>query len=130
MGASGIYKNYARLILPQGVTIKGVRAYQTDGSYTNITYDITDFDNRKDLGFYFEVPPGVISKIQIVWNSPSNKLSEGGEYRINIRKQSGTEADPLSVKVAFQDLALTGDSHSLYNTDLAKDFSLKLFVKP
>ncbi|HLD92550.1 MAG TPA: DUF4012 domain-containing protein [Patescibacteria group bacterium] len=130
LGASGIYKNYARLILPQGVTIKGVRAYQTDGSYTNLDYDIVDFESRKDLGFYFEVSPGVINKIQIVWNSPTDKLFEGGEYRINIRKQSGAEADPLSVKVSYQDLALTGDGPSLYNTDLAKDFNLKLFVKP
>lgn len=130
VGVSGIYKNYARLILPQEVNIKGVRLYQEDGSYSDLDYEIVDFDNRKDLGFYFEVSPGTDSKVQIVWNSPTNKLLDGGEYIINIRKQSGTERDPLLVKVDYQDLTLTGGGPSLYNTDLAKDFRIKLFVKP
>lgn len=130
VGASGIYKNYARLILPQEVNIRGVRLYQEDGSYSNLDYEIEDFDNRKDIGFYFEVFPGKSNKIQIVWNSPTSKLLDGGEYRINIRKQSGTENDPLEVKVDYQDLTLTGGGSSHYNTDLAKDFKIKLFVKP
>ena len=130
VGVSGIYKNYARLILPSGVNIHGVRIYRVDGTYVNLAYDVENFKNRKDLGFYFEVPPGNISKLQIVWSTPTDKLLEGGEYRMNIRKQAGTDADPLDIKISFQDLSLTGDGPSHYNTDLAKDFNLKLFVKP
>ena len=130
IGLSGIYKNYARLILPTTANIHGVRIYKIDGTYLDLIYDIEKYKDRKDLGFYFEVPPSSISKIQIVWSTPTDKLSEGGEYRLNIRKQAGTENDPLDIKIAFQDLALTGDGPSHYNTDLAKDFNLKLFVKP
>ena len=130
VGVSGIYKNYARLILPNSANIHGVRIYKVDGTYVDLTYDIENYKNRKDLGFYFEVSPSSVSKIQVVWSTPTNKLLEGGEYRMNIRKQAGTEVDPLDIKIAFQDLSLTGDGPSHYNTDLAKDFNLKLFVKP
>ncbi|KKP46523.1 MAG: hypothetical protein UR39_C0010G0035 [Candidatus Woesebacteria bacterium GW2011_GWA1_33_30] len=130
IGSSGTYKNYARLVLPQGINIKGIRMYQIDGSFVDLEYDIEDYQNRKDIGFYFEVPPDNITKIQAVWISPTDKLSQGGEYRMKVRKQAGTEQDPLNINISYQDLSLTGDIPSHYNTDLAYDFNLKLFVKP
>lgn len=129
-GTSGTYKNYARLILPKEADIKGVRLYYVDGSYVDLAYDIEEFEARKDLGFYFEVFPETTNKIQIVWNITTDMLIQGGEYKLKIRKQAGTEADELTVNIYTQDLILTGKDTSSYNTDLSKDFKLKLFVKP
>lgn len=130
VGNLGVYKNYARLIVPKESQIGGVRVYETSGEYYDVQYDVVDTDTRKEVGFLVELLPGTQKRVQLVWNLKSDQLSLGGEYNINVLKQAGTDQDSLSVIIRSTDLALTGKSLSSYNTTLAKDFKAKMFFKP
>lgn len=130
IGNMGVYKNYARILLPVGAKIGGVRLYDATGGYSDLEYDLIDTDGRREVGFLVEVLPGTQKKLQIVWNIETKKLELGGQYDLVIRKQAGTEADELVVNVRSSDLALTGRSLSSYNTNLARDFKARFFFKP
>ncbi|MFZ3301464.1 MAG: DUF4012 domain-containing protein [Microgenomates group bacterium] len=130
IGNMGVYKNYARILLPVNAKIGGVRLYDSTGSYSDLEYDLVDTDGRREVGFLVEVLPGTQKKLQIVWNIEDKKLELGGQYDIKIIKQAGTEADNLVVNVRSSDLTLTGRSLSSYNTDLARDFKARLFFRP
>lgn len=130
IGNMGVYKNYARVLLPVNAKIGGVRVYDSLGGYTELEYDLIDTDGRREVGFLVEVLPSTQKKLQVVWNIEDTKLEQGGQYGLKVIKQAGTEADKLIVNVRSSDLTLTGRSPSSYNTDLARDFETKMFFKP
>ncbi len=129
IGNSGIYKNYARVLLPTNANISGIRQYEADGSYSDLEYDLIDTDGRREAGFIFEVLPSTTKRIQIVWTVITDALSQGGEYNLNILKQSGTGSDILNVEIDSSDLSLTGGKVSKYNTNLSKDFKRRIFYR-
>lgn len=129
IGNMGVYKNYARVLLPVGAKVGGVRLYDVSGAYSDLEYDLIDTDGRRELGFLVEVLPSTQKTLQIVWNMEDTNLELGGQYNLVVLKQSGTEADKLVVNVRSSDLTLTGRSPSSYNTDLARDFKARLFFK-
>ncbi|MDP1759975.1 MAG: hypothetical protein Q8L01_00690, partial [Candidatus Woesebacteria bacterium] len=129
VGARGLYKNYTRLLIPQESTNVSIKAINSNGDFTNLEFDSVEINNRKEIGFLLEVLPGSSQKIQIVWDLPNDKLKQGGEYKILIRKQAGTNDDGLKVNVVSKDLSLTGKALPVYNTTLARDFSASLFFK-
>jgi len=129
IGNMGVYKNYARVLLPVNAKIGGVRLYDSFGEYADLEYDLVDTDGRREVGFLVEVLPGTQKKLQLVWNIEDTKLEMGGQYDLEILKQSGTDADNLVINVRTSDLTLTGRSPSSYNTDLARDFKARLFFK-
>ncbi len=129
IGNTGIYKNYARLLLPMESEVSGVRVYNTDNSYSDIEYERVDINGRQEIGFLIDVLPSTTKVVQIVWSIQTDKLSQGGEYNLNILKQSGTEADNLSVNIYTSDLSLTGRKVSKYNTNLRRDFKQRIFLK-
>ena len=130
IGESGIYKNYARVLLPKEAKVFGVRLYKLDGTQEDISYDLIDVDDRRELGFYFEILPETISRVQIVWNIKTDVFDQGGEYKLWVRKQAGTNKDPLSLKLFSDNLSLTGKVNPVYNTDLSRDYRTKLFFRP
>lgn len=130
IGNSGIYENYARILLPTNAQLSGIRLYETDGSFKDLEYDLIDTDGRREVGFLIEVLPKTTKRVQIVWNITTDVLAQGGEYNLNVLKQSGTEADNLHVNIATTDLSLTGRKVSKYNTNLRTDFKQKIFLKP
>jgi hypothetical protein len=129
IGNMGVYKNYARVLLPVNAKIGGVRLYDSFGEYADLEYDLVDTDGRREVGFLVEVLPGTQKKLQLVWNIEDTKLEMGGQYDLEILKQAGTDADNLVINVRTSDLTLTGRSPSSYNTDLARDFKARLFFK-
>lgn len=130
IGNMGVYKNYARVLLPVNAKVGGVRLYDPSGSYNDLEYDLVDTDGRREIGFLIEVLPNTQKKLQIVWNIEDTELEMGGQLDLKIIKQAGTEADKLMVNIRSSDLTLTGRSVSSYNTNLAKDFEARLFFTP
>lgn len=130
IGNMGVYKNYARVLLPSNSNIGGVRVYDLTGAYSDLEYDLIDTDGRREVGFLVEVLPGTQKKLQVVWNINTNILEQGGQFDLKVIKQAGTEADDLIVNITPVRLTLTGRSLSSYNTDLARDFKARLFFKP
>lgn len=130
IGNMGVYKNYARVLLPANAKIGGVRLYDSFGGYKELEYDLVDTDGRREVGFLVEVLPGTEKKLQVVWNIEDTKLELGGQFDLKVIKQAGTEADSLVVNIRSTDLTLTGRSVSSYNTNLARDFKTRLFFKP
>lgn len=130
VGNMGVYKNYARVLLPIGSEVGGVRLYDLNGEHKELEYELLDTDGRRELGFIFEVLPSTQKKLQIVWNIKDKKLEQGGQYNLNVLKQSGTDEDQLDVNIRSTDLTLTGKAPSSYNTNLAKDFTVRMFFKP
>lgn len=129
IGNMGVYKNYARIIVPSSAQIGGVREYDLSGSYTDLKFDLTEINGRQEAGFLIEVLPSTKKRIQIVWNLIDTGLSQGGQYDLKIIKQAGTGEDPLKINIDSNNLALTGRSPSSYNTTLATDFETRLFLK-
>ncbi|MEK7536770.1 MAG: DUF4012 domain-containing protein [Patescibacteria group bacterium] len=129
VGKSGVYKNYARILLPLNTKLAGVRIYETNGTYKELEYEINNMETRVEVGFLFEILPGTQKRIQIVWSIFDNKFSQGGEYNLNIIKQAGTEEDNLTINIKTTNLVLTGRNLSVYNTTLAKNFRARLFFK-
>lgn len=129
VGKSGVYKNYARILLPLNTKLAGVRIYETNGTYKELEYEINNMETRVEVGFLFEILPGTQKRIQIVWSIFDNKFSQGGEYNLNIIKQAGTEEDNLTINIKATNLMLTGRNLSVYNTTLAKNFRARLFFK-
>lgn len=130
IGNMGVYKNYARVLLPANAKIGGVRLYDSFGGYKELEYDLVDTDGRREVGFLVEVLPRTEKKLQVVWNINDTKLELGGQFDLKVIKQAGTEADSLTVNIRSADLTLTGRSVSSYNTNLARDFKTRLFFKP
>lgn len=130
LGNAGLYKSYTRLVLPTGSTISGVRAYDMYGNYEDLKYDSVDVTGRMEVGFLINILPKETKKIQVVWSNQTQKLLNGGEYRIFVRKQAGTVDDKLSISLNKSDLSLTGRAPSVYTTTLSRDFKALLFFKP
>lgn len=129
IGNSGIYKNYARILLPTNAVFSGVRLYESDGSYRDLEYDLVDMDTKKEVGFLVEVLPSSSKRVQIAWILNNNQLEQGGEYNLNILKQPGTSGDKLDINVSSTDLSLTGRKVTKYNTILDEDFSQRIFFR-
>lgn len=138
LGNKGRYKTYTRLIIPQTATISTVRLYQQGGDYKEINYKVEDINGRREIGFLLEVLPLNSSRLQIAWSLPQEAISQGGEYRLKINKQPGTDKDPLGVVIKKSELVpqaiipkfiLTREGIYSYNTVLGKDFEAKIFVK-
>lgn len=129
VGKSGVYKNYARILLPKNAKLAGIRIYETNGTYKELEYDINNTESSVEAGFLFEILPNTKKRIQIVWSIIDNKFAQGGEYNLFVIKQAGTENDSLTVKIKTADLVLTGRGLSVYNTTLARNFRARLFFR-
>lgn len=129
VGNSGVYKSYTRLVLPVNAIVSGVRLYDITGNYEDLKYDVYEVDGRYEIGFLINILPNTSKRIQVVWDIKDNSLSNGGEFRLLVRKQAGTENDKLKVNIEDTDLSLTGRVPSVYTTDLTRDYKVKLFFK-
>lgn len=129
IGAPGLYKSYTRLLIPVEASIVSVKVNDLGGEYRDLEYDLEEINSRKEIGFLLEIFPSTSKKIKINWILPNTKLKEGGEYRLLVRKQAGTDGDRLKINVSGVGLSLTGKALPVYNTTLAKDFSARLFFK-
>lgn len=104
LGPNGKYKAYIRILVPSDAKVVG-------------NYEVTDSKGRKEIGFLEELLAGQKDSITINWSTPKGDMDSYGIY---FRKQSGTDAGPLSV------LILADGKEYSYNTTLYKDFLNKI----
>ena len=129
IGQTGVYKNYARVLLPSDAKISGIRLYHESGEFSDLEYDLVDMEGRREVGFLVTVLPETKKILQVNWTIVNSNLNQGGQYKLKIIKQAGTENDRLEINIKESNLVLTGKWSSSYNTNLAKDFKAKMFFK-
>lgn len=138
IGQSGSYKSYTRVLIPKEAVVGGVRVFENGGAVSDVNFDLTEINGRREVGFLVELLPSTIKRFQIVWNLPTEKLGNGGELRIKAIKQGGTDMDSLKVNINQGELqvisskpafTLTGKTLSSYNTALGRDFTAQVYLK-
>jgi hypothetical protein len=136
LGNEAIYKSYLRVLAPQ-------KAYFSDIKILDLTEEefvapeTTEVRARKEAGVFIEVKPGHSKKITFSWKEKVDLSFETpGEYRLYWRKQAGTISDkistnftlPSAIATSGQDaLSLTDEGILVYNTNLARDYSSRIF---
>lgn len=116
LAESGIYKTYTRLILPTNAKISNVD-------------NLALINNRQEAGVYLEINPQSSKSILFVWTIPVD-MSNGGEYRMTVRKQAGTKGDGFRSIFNSSDLFLTDKGFLEYNQILSEDVEAIMLVKP
>ncbi len=138
LGESGNYKTYTRLILPVNANVKGVKIYGIGGVLEDVVFEESIVGGRKEIGFLFELLPGSSKKIQFVWDTESDRLSQGGELLLKVYKQAGTGDESFALNIrpsnliysaSIPALTLTQAGIPVYNTTLNSDLDLKIFFK-
>lgn len=144
LGNMGKYKTYTRIVLPVNANVTSVKTFDQTGNSQDIKIDETVFGNRKEVGFVVEVTPLSSKSIEIEWEIKTDSLREGGEYRLKVLKQPGTESDRYAINLGGAELEYTYTTHNFnllnktsltrlrpasYNTRLEKDLDLKVFLQ-
>jgi len=132
LGPSGRYFPYVRLLIPSDVyqvTVKSING----GSVENLTPDIVEVRGHKEVGVPIEILGGGNKSLEFTWSTTVDKKSSIQSYGLYVRKQAGTENDPISLNVVGNQVqivpdprfSLTRSGVYAYNTTLARDlFSL------
>lgn len=125
------YKNYLRLLVTKESQVVGV---VVDGVRT--PFEIEEVKGHKEVGLIMEVPAKQDQTVKFIWQE---KVQEVGlsAYQLNWRKQAGTGADPVSVKVSSSGISnysekegsLTQEGAYVYNTLLAHDIHSRIYFK-
>ena len=128
----GTYKNYLRLYVPQGSSLKSIAVDQRELAEEVI--DISQEHGKTVFGFLVSVPIKSQTEVSVKYRLPGElKLKQGSpiaEYNLLIQKQSGTGSDPLTVTLThpayLQQVAsapkASGDSQTIkFTSDLTQD---------
>lgn len=136
LGLSGRYKVYVRVLVPEEAEFQQVRVISA-GVSEFIEPEITQVRGRKEAGVLVELSPGQTKSLSFSWQTTADiDFSSPGEYRFYWRKQPGTVADKAAARFNFPDIilpaslpefSLTDEEGFLYNLDLARDFSSRIF---
>lgn len=133
LGPSGRYINYLRIMIPSDASISSLVGYN-GGVQENLTPELTDAKGRKEVGVLVELLAGNTKNIELSWTSGSVGVAPFTNYGLYVRKQAGTDADPI--KLSFRGtgigvkpdprLTLTRGGSYGYNTTLAQDLFFRL----
>ncbi len=136
LGDDATYKSYLRVLSPQAAYFSDIEILDANENEF-IAPDIKEVRGRKEAGVYFDVTPGHTKKITFTWKEKTNLSFESpGEYRLYWRKQAGTIADQISARFilptvvapyGLEPLSLTNEGILVYNTNLARDYSSRIF---
>jgi hypothetical protein len=128
LGPAGRYKVYIRLLAPEDVDV--VEVDDLSGQIQkNLSPEVVDLKGRKEIGVLAEVLGGQNKKIVFIYKTLLPKDSSLNSYGLYLRKQAGTEGDPVGIKVdtggtplhTTSDFSLTREGIYVYNTLLARD---------
>jgi len=124
MGNRGIYKVYSRLVVPPNSEVGFVKVGDSQ-----LQLDTQTVSGRKEIGYYFELPPGQTKTVNIYWEIKTPlSLNRAGEYLVYLRKQAGTPEEPISINVeTTSGVALNVEPG--YNTLFTKDINTKVTWK-
>ena len=136
LGPSGQYKTYLRIMIPPDSQLSQTQVVEGQTELI-MSPDMTDENGRKEVGIYVEVNPGETKKINFVWTSAIDPKSQINSYGLYVRKQSGTENDPISIQLGVPsslltsqpNFSLTGNGTYTYNTALGQDLFARLSWK-
>lgn len=138
LGMGVRYKSYFRIIVPVNSLANEV-VISSPGSEIKVPLEEKTYGTYKELGLSFEVIPGEKKSLKFTWNNllPSGlDFAKSGEYRLTVRKQAGTAADPFSLTIVsptgviiYHDpiLSLTKDGNFVYNTLLTRDIFPRIY---
>ena len=136
LGSDARYKSYLRVLAPQDSLFSDIEIFDSTGKEF-VAPEIEEIRARKEAGVLIEVGPGQSKSVTFVWEESSElSFNEAGEYRLYWRKQAGTIADPISLKFVLPEqlqstisptFSLTAEGDLGYNTNLARDFSSRIF---
>jgi hypothetical protein len=132
LGPSGRYKNYLRILVPSDTSLVSVVSYNGNVQ-ENLTPELTDAKGHKEVGVLVELLAGGTKNIVFSWISGPGATLPFGNYGLYIRKQAGTDTDPININVNSNAVklnsdprfTLTKDSTYKYNTTLARDLFLR-----
>lgn len=135
-GKNGSYEGYVRVFVPAEAGFGFVREVETKKE-TRYQPQIYGSGGFKEAGVFVKVPPGSAKALVFSWERGTNiNLSKSGSYHVFWRKQAGINPYPIEIKIGFPEtlsiltdnhLALTKDSELLYNTELTRDTSIRVF---
>jgi hypothetical protein len=136
LGTDATYKSYLRVLAPQKAFFSDIEVHDTTEKEF-VAPEITEVRGRKEAGTYVEVKAGHSKNITFSWKEKIDLSFETpGEYRLYWRKQAGTISDkisanftlPSAVAASGQEyLSLTNEGVLVYNTNLARDYSSRIF---
>jgi len=138
LGKSGVYKSFTRLLLPKDAQLEKIRQYDNNGGYKDLEFVVDTLNNRKEAGFVIDVLPESSVMLQLFWYLPHQISQEGGEYKLKVFKQPGTDMDSLEVGIKQGEMnvisqiplfSLTKEGNYLYNTNLRTDFEASIFLR-
>ena len=118
--------------MPEDAVVISIKSY-TGLAQEDLSPEITDVRGHKEVGVLVEILGGDSKQIVFSWSTGVNTSSPLAGYGLYLRKQAGTEADPIAINVKGNGVqikpdprfTLTRDGTYVYNTTLAQDlFSL------
>jgi len=118
----GTNKDYVRVYLPKGTTVKNIIGYDVDKEIvTEPAHEKTFF------GFYVTTQPGETKKIVLDYQPPFTlDLGAGEQYSVYIQKQAGTINTTLSstLKTPSTNLNLANSVKELFHGSFTGDLAL------
>ena len=91
MRTQDCYMNYLRVYVPPGSELVA------SGGFTE-TATVADEEGKTVFATFFVVPTAETRTVRFVYNLPLNSTEE---YRLLVQKQAGTDAVPLTVRIAL-----------------------------
>lgn len=136
LGNDATYKSYLRVLVPQKALFSDIEVNDVAGKEF-VAPEITEVRGRKEAGVYIEVKSGHSKSITFFWKEKTDLSFEvPGEYRLYWRKQAGTISEQISASFVLPStiatsgqeyLSLTDEGVLVYNTNLARDYSSRIF---
>jgi hypothetical protein len=136
LGNDATYKSYLRVLAPQKAFFSDIEVNDAVRKEF-VAPEVTEVRGRKEAGIYVEVKSGHSKNITFSWKEKIDlSFEEPGEYRLYWRKQAGTISDHISANFVLPStivtsgreyLSLTDEGVLVYNTNLARDYSSRIF---
>ncbi len=131
---TGRYKVYIRTITTEDSFFDSVKIISAQAK-RYLTPEIKKLPGRLEAGVLLTLAPGQKKSIIFSWHTPAHlDFSRPGKYLLGWQKQSGTDKDPIIIKLAIPrkpvrvvpGFSLTDGETFGYNTNLLKDFSAQI----
>jgi hypothetical protein len=138
LGMGVRYRSYFRIIVPLDSQASEALVNSL-GQETRVPLEENIIGTYKELGLMFEVIPGGKTSVKFTWNNSvplGLNFTKSGEYRLTVRKQPGTDADPFNltlvapsgVKIYYNPvMSLTKEGYFVYNTLLTRDIFPRIY---
>jgi len=95
---AGDYKNYLRILVPQGSELEKVFVSSQELEKEKI--DVSNVSQKTSFGFLVNVPVGEKKEVEIIWFLPEKiEFAEKVQYLYFVQKQSGVKPEKYSLKV-------------------------------